>query len=85
MLQEKFGDDFPLRKTGNYRVVARVICILRTGSSCVSIECLLKHGVSLFETSSSPRAAFARLRDVRLLRAIPLILESVLRGCIRTK
>jgi len=50
MLQEKFGDDFPLRKTGNCPGMCSMsLCIFRTGSLCVPIECLLKHGVSLSE------------------------------------
>jgi len=47
MLQ-KFGDDFPLRKTGDYRDVSINLCILYTSMLC-AIECLLKHGVLMFE------------------------------------
>jgi len=51
MLQEKFGDDFPLRKTGNCPLLnaSSDLCILGAGSLCMPIECLLKHDVSLFE------------------------------------
>lgn len=47
MLQ-KFGDDFPLRKTGNCLEMSELTYAFRTSSLCV-IECLLKHGVSMFE------------------------------------
>lgn len=65
MLQ-KFGDDFPLRKTGNcpeiqltYAHFVQVVC--------VPIECLLKHGVSMFEKRVVPEKQLTRRRDVCFL------------------
>lgn len=48
MLQ-KFGDDFPLRKTGNYPEMCQLTYAYFVQVVCVPIECLLKHGVSMFE------------------------------------
>ena len=48
MLQ-KFGDDFPLRKTGNCLEMSELTYAYFVQAVCVPIECLLKHGVSMFE------------------------------------
>ena len=48
----KFGDDFPpncLRKTGNCLEISELTYAYFVQAVCVPIECLLKHGVSMFE------------------------------------
>jgi len=89
MLQEKFGDDFPLRKTGNCPLLnpsSCDLCILGAGSLCMPIERLLKHDVSLFEKqiqSQSKQLAQTATRHLFVSIVIIIFYKHIVKGKLR--